>query len=136
MVRKLVTSEFGTIFDAVMSKKDPERMTDDRVDRTNECIIAVANHMKHKADCNLDNEFWKYSFEHHGALIWVNEDCYSLMGKIWSKIKEKSFEQYDADNDMAEEWVVKLEDVYEVFYDIMNQLVGLEGLEDKEQEVQ
>ncbi len=122
MARKLVTSEFGTIYDAVMSKKDPERMTDDRVERTNECIIAVANHMKHKADCNLDNEYWKYGFEHHGALVWINEDCHSLMGKIWSKFKEKSFERYGADDGMGGELVVNLDDVYDIMYQMAKEL--------------
>ena len=47
MAKKSVCGCFGTIYDAVLSKK-PGVMTGNRVDRTNECINAVAEHMKSK----------------------------------------------------------------------------------------
>lgn len=52
MKKKLVVSGLtATIYDAVLSKT-PGIMTNNRTDRTDECIRAVAEHMKFKADNN------------------------------------------------------------------------------------
>lgn len=74
MAKKLVVSELtGTIYDAVMSKS-PNVMTGNRADRTDECIRAVAEHMKAKAGCNKEQKgFWAYSWENIGTLTWESE---------------------------------------------------------------
>jgi hypothetical protein len=73
-MKKLVVAGItGTIYDAVLSKT-PGIMTSNRKDRTDECIIAVAEHMKHKADFNKDGEgFWQYSWPGVGRLTWESE---------------------------------------------------------------
>lgn len=74
MAKKLVVSGLtGTIFDAVLSKT-PGVMTNNRTDRTDECISAVAEHMKTKADCNEQNKgFWQYQWDGIGTLTWEQE---------------------------------------------------------------
>ena len=70
MPKKLVCGIFGTIYDAVMSKT-PGKMTGNRIDRTDECIEAVASHMKCKADTNKDTPgFWQYEWPSVGTLTW------------------------------------------------------------------
>ena len=77
MAKKLVCGCFGTIYDAVMSKK-PGVMTGNRTDRTEECIQAVADHMKIKADNNTDDKgFWQYTWPGIGRLTWENEEMAS-----------------------------------------------------------
>lgn len=73
-MKKLVVAGIsGTIYDAVLSKT-PGIMTGDRTDRTDECIRAVADHMKSKADSNKDqNGFWQYRWPGIGALTWESE---------------------------------------------------------------
>lgn len=74
MVKKLAVSELsGTIFDAAMSKK-PGVMTDNKVNRTEECVTAVAEHMKFKADNNEQRKgFFQYEWEGIGTLTWQSE---------------------------------------------------------------
>lgn len=73
MAKKLVCGYFGTIYDAVMSKK-PGVMTRNRVDRTDECINAVAEHMKFHADYNKYTPgFWQYKWSGIGQLTWESE---------------------------------------------------------------
>ena len=49
-------------------------MTGNRVDRTNECINAVAEHMKLKAEDNKDAPgFWQYELPGIGRLTWESE---------------------------------------------------------------
>lgn len=74
MAKKLVVSTLvGTIYDAVLSKKEGI-MTANRTDRTDECISAVAEHMKAKADYNEDTPgFWQYRWEGIGTLTWEAE---------------------------------------------------------------
>lgn len=73
MAKKLVCSCFGTIYDAVLSKKAGV-MTSNRIDRTDECIIAVAEHMKIKADVNNDSPgYWQYEWPGFGRLTWETE---------------------------------------------------------------
>ena len=73
MAKKLVCGNFGTIFDAVLSKT-PGMMTGNRTDRTDECINAVAEHMKFKADFNEDTPgFWQYEWKGIGTLTWQSE---------------------------------------------------------------
>ena len=73
MAKKLVCGCFGTIYDAVLSK-NPGIMTGNRVDRTNECINAVAEHMKFQADCNEKSPgFWQYEWQGVGRLTWESE---------------------------------------------------------------
>lgn len=81
MAKKLVVSDLsGTIYDATMSKKDPSRMTDDRVERTDECIRAVANHMHLMATENRDNPGWyRYNFPGFGTLTFKCEVTETLM---------------------------------------------------------
>ena len=71
MPRKLVVAGLsGAIYDAVLSK-NPNVMTGNRTDRTDEAITAVAEHMKLKADFNKDNEgFWRYEWKGVGTLTW------------------------------------------------------------------
>lgn len=70
MDKQLVCNCFGTIYDAVLSRK-PGIMTGKRVDRTDECIGAVAAHMKHMADHNEKGEgFWQYVWPGMGTLTW------------------------------------------------------------------
>ena len=75
MSKKLVVTEVtGTIYDAVLSKK-PNVMTGNRTDRTDECISAVANHMKSKADFNEQNPgFFQYRWDGIGTLTWQSEN--------------------------------------------------------------
>lgn len=79
MAKKLVAAGLtGTIYDAVLSKKEQGVMTGDRTDRTDECIEAVANHMKIKADSNKDDKgFWQYQWEGVGTLTWESENAES-----------------------------------------------------------
>lgn len=78
MAKELVVAEIsGTIYDAVLSKKS-NVMTGNRTDRTDECITAVAEHMKHKADYNKENKgFWRYQWEGVGTLTWKSENSES-----------------------------------------------------------
>lgn len=70
MPKKLVCGCFGTIYDAVLSKR-PGVMTGNRTERTDECISAVAEHMKFKADYNKDQPgFWQYVWPGIGTLTW------------------------------------------------------------------
>jgi len=73
-MKKLVVAGLsGTIFDAVLSKT-PGIMTGGRTDRTDECITAVAEHMKHKADFNENNKgFWQYEWPGYGKLTWESK---------------------------------------------------------------
>lgn len=73
-MKKLVVSGLSnTIYDAVLSK-DQSTMTSNRTDRTDECIRAVAEHMKGKADFNKnDKGFWQYVWPGFGKLTWENE---------------------------------------------------------------
>ena len=73
-MKKLVVAGItGTIYDAVLSKT-PGIMTGNRTDRTDECIRAVAEHMKSKADFNKEQEgFWQYHWPGAGKLTWENE---------------------------------------------------------------
>ena len=70
-MKKLVVAGLsGTIYDAVVSKK-PGIMTGNRTDRTDECVRAVAEHMKLKADYNKDEKgFWQYEWHGIGKLTW------------------------------------------------------------------
>ena len=76
MAKKLVAAGLtGTIYDAVLSQKDPNVMTGNRTDRTDECIEAVANHMKIKADSNKDGKgYWQYQWKGVGTLTWESEN--------------------------------------------------------------
>lgn len=76
MAKKLVVAGLtGTIYDAVMSKK-PGVMTGNRTDRTQECIGAVADHMKLKADHNEQMQgFFRYYWEGIGTLTWQSENA-------------------------------------------------------------
>lgn len=73
-MKKLVVAGLsGTIYDAVLSKT-PGVMTGKRTERTGECIVAVAEHMKHKADFNQDSKgFWQYQWPGFGKLTWESE---------------------------------------------------------------
>lgn len=75
MAKKLVVAGItGTIYDAVLSKK-PNLMTNNRTDRTDECIRAVADHMKLKADYNEEQKgFWQYRWDGIGTLTWQSEN--------------------------------------------------------------
>lgn len=75
MAKKLVVARIsGTIYDAVLSKT-PNVMTSNRKDRTDECITAVAEHMKHKADYNEEDKgFWRYQWKGIGTLTWQSEN--------------------------------------------------------------
>ncbi len=71
--KKLVCGCFGTIYDAVLSKK-PGVMTGDRKDRTDECIDAVAQHMKINADANKEHPGrFGYVWPGVGKLTWESE---------------------------------------------------------------
>lgn len=74
MAKKLVVAGLtGTIYDAVLSKT-PNVMTTNRTDRTAECITAVAEHMKQKADLNEEQKgFWQYQWEGLGTLTWESD---------------------------------------------------------------
>lgn len=73
MARQLVCSCFGEIYDAVLGKQ-PGIMTNNRKLRTDECINAVAQHMKHKAEFNEEQDgFWQYEWPGVGTLTW--ESC-------------------------------------------------------------
>lgn len=78
MAKKLVVAGLtGTIYDAVLSKK-PGVMTGNRTDRTNECIEAVAEHMKIKADLNEQQKgIFQYQWEGIGTLTWKSENVES-----------------------------------------------------------
>ncbi len=72
-MKKLVCGCLGTIYDAVLSEI-PGLMTGDRTDRTDECINAVAKHMKCKADANTETPgFWQYSWPDIGTLTWESK---------------------------------------------------------------
>lgn len=74
MAKQLVVSEpMGTIYDAVLSKT-PNVMTNNRTDRTDECISAVADHMRVKAEYNEQQKgFFQYRWEDVGTLTWQSE---------------------------------------------------------------
>lgn len=74
-MKKLVVAGLpGTIYDAVLSKT-PGIMTGNRTDRTDECILAVAEHMKSKADSNKDQKgVWQYQWLGVGTLTWRTEE--------------------------------------------------------------
>lgn len=73
-MKKLVVAGIsGTIYDAVLSKT-PGVMTGNRTDRTDECVDAVAEHMKCQADFNKDTPgFWQYQWKGVGTLTWRAE---------------------------------------------------------------
>lgn len=75
MAKKLVVAAIsGTIYDAVLSKK-ANIMTGNRTDRTDECIDAVAEHMRQKADYNEKSKgFWQYEWKGIGTLTWKSEN--------------------------------------------------------------
>lgn len=69
-IKLVVAGISGTIYDAVLSRT-PGIMTGNRTDRTDECISAVAEHMKMKADFNEDDKgFWQYIWPGKGTLTW------------------------------------------------------------------
>ena len=70
-MKKLVVAGItGVIYDAVLTKT-PGVMTGNRTDRTEECIMAVAEHMKAEADSNKDTPgFWQYEWPGIGTLTW------------------------------------------------------------------
>ena len=74
MAKKLVVAGLtGTIYDAVLSKT-PNVMTNNRTDRTDECISAVADHMRVKAEHNEKQKgFFQYCWEGVGTLTWQSE---------------------------------------------------------------
>ena len=74
MAKKLVVAGLtGTIFDAVLSKT-PNVMTNNRTDRTDECISAVADHMRVKAEHNEQKKgFFQYRWDGVGTLTWQSE---------------------------------------------------------------
>lgn len=78
MAKKLVVAGItGAIYDAVLSKK-PGVMTDNRAGRTDECIKAVAEHMKTKADLNEQQRgVFQYRWEGIGTLTWKSENVES-----------------------------------------------------------
>lgn len=74
MGKLVVAGLTGTIYDAVLSK-NPKIMTGNKRDRTDECITAVAEHMKHKADNNEQQKgFWQYRWKGIGTLTWEAEN--------------------------------------------------------------
>ncbi|MBQ8167185.1 MAG: hypothetical protein IJZ96_09140 [Lachnospiraceae bacterium] len=132
MKRKLIASgDTGKIFDALIDPFRPCMITDGMIDRTWECIIAVANHMRQRADSGLENDIWKYHMENEGTLIWINKDCHGVMGLIWNALKLKAFERYGNEG-MGGELVVNLDDLYDLLYTAFDYLVGLE--DEKEDE--
>lgn len=74
MAKKLVVAGLtGTIYDAVLSKT-PNVMTNNRTDRTDECISAVADHMRVIAEHNEQQKgFFQYRWEGVGTLTWQSE---------------------------------------------------------------
>lgn len=74
MAKKLVVAGLtGTIYDAVLSKT-PNVMTNNRTDRTDECISAVADHMRVKAEHNEQQKgFFQYCWDGVGTLTWQSE---------------------------------------------------------------
>lgn len=125
MTRKLIASgDTGKIYDAVMDENNQELMTGDKIDRTNECIIAVANHMRQRADSGFDIDMWKYTMENEGALIWINKDCHGIIGEIWKALVLVSYERFGAEG-MGGEPVVNLDDLSDMLYKVFDRLVGL-----------
>lgn len=59
------------IYDAVLLK-EPNVMSEDRRIRTQECIDAVAEHMRFMAE-SLGGSVFEYSWEGLGTLTWANE---------------------------------------------------------------
>lgn len=74
MAKKLVVAGLtGTIYDAVLSKT-PNVMTNNRTDRTDECISAVADHMRVKAEYNKQQKgVFQYCWKGVGTLTWQSE---------------------------------------------------------------
>lgn len=74
MPKKLVVAGLtGTIYDAVLSKT-PNVMTNNRIDRTDECISAVADHMRVNAEHNEQQKgFFQYRWDGVGTLTWKSE---------------------------------------------------------------
>ena len=72
-VKKLVVAGLtSTIYDAILDNEG--NMTSNRTDRTDECIKAVAEHMKLKADCNEEQKgFLQYHWKDVGTLTWQSE---------------------------------------------------------------
>lgn len=74
MKKLVVAAVSATIYDAVLSR-DGKKMTANRTDRTDECIRAVAEHMKDKADFNQDDVgFWEYEWPGIGKLTWTSDN--------------------------------------------------------------
>ena len=70
MSRKIVCGYFGTIYDAQIGNK-PGVMTENRRECTDECVCAVAEHMKTKAEFNKDTPgWWQYEWKGLGTLTW------------------------------------------------------------------
>lgn len=82
MPKKLVVAgASGTIYDARMTKT-PGLMSTDRRDRTDEAVVAVAEHMKAKADMNnVTPGFWQYHWPGIGTLTWKDEKDGEADGK-------------------------------------------------------
>lgn len=133
MKRKLIASgDTGHIYDAPINPFDPFFLaTDGMIDRTLECIVAVGNHMKQRANSGLSTDMWKYHFEDEGTLIWINKDCHELIGFIWNALKQMAFERHE-NIGMGGELVVNLDDLSDMLYGIFDKLVGLD--DEKEDE--
>ena len=75
MAKTLVVAALtGTIYEADMTKKPGVMKTNGRIDRTKECVSAVAEHMKLMADFNTEQPgFFQYVWEGIGTLTWQAE---------------------------------------------------------------
>lgn len=75
MAKRLAVSEItGTIYDAILSKNKEFVTMSNKTDRTDECIRAVAEHMKCKADDNDEARgFYAYRWKGKGTLTWQSE---------------------------------------------------------------
>lgn len=71
--RKLVVADLtGTIYDTKLTRSG--KMSSDRVERTKECVVAVANHMMLMANQNdAQPGFIEFKFNGHGTLTWRAE---------------------------------------------------------------
>lgn len=74
MAKQLVTAALtGRIYDATI-KKDGTMSEKGRVDRTEECVLAVASHLHLEAELNQEQKgFWQMKFPGFGTLTWVSE---------------------------------------------------------------
>ena len=72
-VKKLVVAGLtGTIYDAILDNEG--NMTSNRTDRTDECIKAVAEHIKNKADLSEEQKgLYVYQWKGIGTLTWQSE---------------------------------------------------------------